>query len=121
MGSSVSTLRKMPPRNLAGPVGGQSTHLGTPRCILLAEALASTLWPDGGTLACVGCDYRRAFSLAQAVGYIRTGWPKHCGRSMFAVADAKRAVRVIGLYHRALSLSPGTCRGQPMHRTSRDG
>jgi len=52
------------------------------RAATLHAAIAADLSGFGGILRCTECRREQGLSEEQIARYLRSGWPKHCGRSM---------------------------------------
>jgi hypothetical protein len=50
----------------------------------IQESIATDVWPSGAILRCTHplCAHERFATSAECGSYLRSGWPKHCDRTM---------------------------------------
>lgn len=46
------------------------------------QEIARDVYPDGGDLYCSACGHTVRFTVYDAAEYLKSGWPKHCGKEM---------------------------------------
>lgn len=44
--------------------------------------IAKDVWPNGGIIECRVCEFKHLADVYELAGYLKSGWPVHCGRSM---------------------------------------
>jgi hypothetical protein len=44
--------------------------------------IATDVWPNGAALKCGKCGWSQEINTMQAGYYLKTGWPRHCDRTM---------------------------------------
>lgn len=56
----------------------------------LQANITKDVWPNGAILKCSrpSCHFAERITTEQAGGYLKSGWPTHCGRTMSCEAAA---------------------------------
>ena len=52
------------------------------RAATLHDSIARDVWPNGGQMECRVCGYTLPVSTQDISGYLKNGWPSHCGQGM---------------------------------------
>jgi len=49
----------------------------------LHDKISADVFSQGVTLKCSQCTFTQTATTKQAAGYLRKGWPEHCGQTMY--------------------------------------